>query len=169
MREPMAERPAMNKPKKTYPRPLAELVGPALGEVFVKQGFASNELVTRWPDIVGEEIAAHAEPLKLQWQRGGCIDEAEPATLVLRVEGPAAIEVQHLAPVIMERVNRFLGWRAVGRIALRQAPLGRTNKRKLPRPIDPAVAERIATELPGIADDELRGALARLGAALKEN
>ena len=50
-------------------------------------------------------------------------DAPEPATLVLRVEGPAAIEIQHLAPVILERVNRFLGWRAVGRIALRQAPL----------------------------------------------
>ena len=159
----------MNKPKKTYPRPLADLVGPALGDVFARQGFASNELVTRWPDIVGEEIAAHAEPLKLQWQRGGGIDEAEPATLVLRVEGPAAIEVQHLSPVIMERVNRFLGWRAVGRIALRQAPLGRTSKRKLPQPIDPAVTAQIAAALPDIADDGLRGALARLGAALKQN
>ena len=43
----------------------------------------------------------------------------EPGTLVLRVEGPAAIEIQHLAEVILERVNRFFGWQAVGRIALR--------------------------------------------------
>jgi hypothetical protein len=163
----MAERPAMNKLKKTYPRPLAELIAPALGDVFVKQGFSSNELVTRWPDIVGEEIAAHAEPLKLQWQRGNGVDEAEPATLVLRVEGPAAIEIQHLTPVILERVNRFLGWRAVGRIALRQAPLGRSMQRKRPDPIDPAVADRIAAALPDIADEGLRGALGRLGAAVK--
>ena len=159
----------MNKPSNRGARPLAEFLGVCLSDAFKQQGFSSAELVTRWTDIVGPEIAAHAEPLKLQWQRGGGIDEAEPATLVLRVEGPAAIEVQHLSPVIMERVNRFLGWRAVGRIALRQAPLGRTKERKLPRPIDPAVAKRIAAELPGIADDDLRGALARLGAALKQN
>ena len=62
----------------------------------------------------------------MQWQRGDATTEtAEPATLVLRVEGPAAIEIQHLSNVILERVNRFFGWQAVGRIALRQAPLSR--------------------------------------------
>ena len=52
-------------------------------------------------------------------------EPAEPATLVLRVEGPAAIEIQHQSAVILERINRFFGWQAVGRIALRQAPLSR--------------------------------------------
>ena len=42
---------------------------------------------------------------------------------MLRVEGPAAIEIQHLSAVILERINRFFGWQAIGRIALRQAPL----------------------------------------------
>jgi hypothetical protein len=89
-----------------------------------------------------------------------------PGTLVLRVEGPAAIEIQHLAEVICERVNRFLGWRAIERIAFRQAPLRRT-PRKLGRKPDAAAAARLAASLPEIADDDLRAALARLGAAVK--
>ena len=84
--------------------------------------------MTRWPDIVGAEIAAHAEPLKLQWQRTQDGEPTEPATLVLRVEGPAAIEIQHQSGVILERINRFFGWQAVGRLALRQAPLKRRDK-----------------------------------------
>jgi hypothetical protein len=164
----MTDRPAMNKPRKTYPRPLADLIGRCLGDVFARQGFASGELVTHWPEIVGEEIAAHAEPLKLQWPRGGD-DAPEPATLVLRVEGPAAIEIQHLAPVILERVNRFLGWRAVGRIALRQAPLGRRTDKRAPSPPDPEVTARIAADLGHIDDAGLRAALARLGAAVKQS
>ena len=119
----VTEPPAVNKPRPT--RSLAELATGFLAETFKKQGFASTELVTRWPDIVGPEIAAHAEPIKLQWQRAVDGEPAEPATLVLRVEGPAAIEIQHLSNVILERVNRFFGWQAVGRIALRQAPLTR--------------------------------------------
>ena len=83
----------MNKPKPT--RSLSELASGFLAETFKRQGFASTELVTRWPDIVGAEIAAHAEPLKLQWQRTQDGEPSEPATLVLRVEGPAAIEIQH--------------------------------------------------------------------------
>jgi hypothetical protein len=158
----------MNKPTRSRPRPLADLVGRALGEVFARQGFASAELVTHWPEIVGAEIAAHAEPLKLQWPRRGAADEAaEPATLVLRVEGPTAIEVQHLAPVILERVNRYLGWRAVARISLRQAPLARPPAVRRPPPPTPAETAAVARGLGDIADDSLRAALARLGAAVK--
>ena len=108
-----------------------------MADAFARQGFASIELVTHWEDIVGPEIAAHAEPMKLQWPRQATPEDAEPATLVLRVEGPAAIEIQHLAGVIVERVNRFFGWQAVGRIALRQAPLTRRAKKRRPPPARP--------------------------------
>jgi hypothetical protein len=86
--------------------------------------------------------------------------------LVLRVEGPAALEIQHLSAVILERVNRFFGWQAIGRIALRQAPLRRSNKPAAPAPLDPEIAARIAKTLP-IGDEDLRQALGRLGAAIK--
>jgi len=155
----------VNKPRPA--RSLAELTSGYLAETFKKQGFASTELVSRWQTIVGPEIGAHAEPIKLQWQRAQGDEPPEPATLVLRVEGPAAIEIQHLSNVILERVNRFFGWQAVGRIALRQAPLTR---REPPRPraqADDAEAERVAATLTGIGDEELRMALARLAAAVK--
>jgi hypothetical protein len=156
----------MNNPSKREARPLAEFLGACLSDAFKQQGFASAELVTRWADIVGPEIAAHAEPLKVQWPRAVGNEAPEPGTLVLRVDGPTAIEIQHLATVILERVNRFFGWQAVDRLALRQAPLSRRGK-KVAKVIDPEAAARIAATLPEIADDELRQALARLGAAVK--
>jgi hypothetical protein len=156
----------MNKPSSRGARPLAEFLGACLSDAFKQQGFASAELVTRWTDIVGPEIAAHAEPLKVQWPRAVGNEAPEPGTLVLRVDGPTAIEIQHLATVILERVNRFFGWQAVDRLALRQAPLSRRGK-KVAKVIDPEAAARIAATLPEIADDELRQALARLGAAVK--
>jgi hypothetical protein len=123
-------------------------------------------LVTRWTEIVGAEIAAHSEPIKIQWTRPPDGEEREPGTLVLRVDGPAAIEIQHLTNVICERVNRFLGWRAIARVALRQAPL-RRGERKAARITDPVATARVAATLPDIVDDDLRQALARLGAAIK--
>jgi hypothetical protein len=156
----------MNKPSRSFARPLRDLVGKAMGETFRRQGFASAELVTRWSEIVGAEISAHSEPIKIQWTRPADGEEREPGTLVLRVDGPAAIEIQHLAGVICERVNRFLGWRAVARIGLRQAPLRRGARKAAPS-ADPVVAARIAESLTDVADDDLRQALARLGAAVK--
>ncbi len=160
----MTDRPAMNK--KSYPRPLAEMIGRCLGDVFAKQGFAASDLVTHWPEIVGEEIAALAEPLKIQWSREDGLDAAEPATLMLRVEGPAAIEVQHMIPIILERVNQFLGWRAVGRVRLRQAPNPRPALVVRPPPLSAAEKEAVAVTL-NVQDEGLREALSRLGAAVK--
>lgn len=165
----------MNKPVRAFARPLAEFLAPCLGDVFARQGFAAGELVRHWPDIVGGEIAALAEPTKLQWPRRDAAlarasshaAEPEAATLVLRVEGPAAIEVQHLSGVIIERVNRFLGYRAVGRLALRQAPLPRRRSRAARPRIDAARAEAVAGTLTRVADEPLRAALGRLGAAVK--
>ena len=162
----MADRPVMNKPVRSYAKPLRDLVGKVVGETFTRQGFASAELVTRWGEIAGADIAAHSQPIKIQWVRPVEGEERQPGTLVLRVEGPAAIEIQHLANVICERVNRFLGWRAVGRVALRQAPLRRPGRKPAPAG-DTAAAAQIAANLPEIADEDLRQALARLGAAVK--
>ncbi len=155
----------MNKPSRPVGKPLRELLGKLVGAVFARQGFASAELVTRWDDIVGHEIAAHSEPIKLQWPRKIAGEDGEAGTLVLRVEGPAAIEIQHLAGLICERVNRFLGWHAVGRLALRQAPLRRRQARAA-RVTDPTATARIAEKLGEIKDEELKDALARLGAAV---
>ena len=171
----MAEQRPLNKSGRGFAKPLRESAGKLIGESFRQRGFASAELVTRWAEIAGAEIAAYSEPLKIQWTRpprsvsaGGATTEGgqEPGTLVLRVEGPAAIEVQHASDVICERVNRFLGWRAVARLALRQAPL-RRDERKAVRRIDAAATARIAASLPDIADEELRQAVARLGAAVR--
>lgn len=157
----------MNKPAQSFPRPLSAFAGSALNEALKRQGFASAEIVARWADIVGTDIAAHSEPLKINWPRRTDEEVSEPATLILRVEGPAAIEIQHQSSVILERVNQFFGWRAIGRLALRQAPLRRRAPKAVPPPPDPAVAARIAEGLPQVENEDLKQALARLGAAIK--
>jgi len=172
----MTEHPIVNKPSRSFAKPLRDLLGKVVGETFTRQGFASAELVTRWTEIVGGEIAAHSEPIKIQWPRAvtpsartsddGLALVRPAGTLVLRVEGPAAIEIQHLVNVICERVNRFLGWRAVERIVFRQAPLRHISRRSAAAP-DSAAAARIAANMPEVADEDLRQALARLGAAVK--
>ena len=158
----------MNKPSRSFPRPLAEFTAATLSDGLKAQGFASAELICRWAEIAGPEIAAHSEPMKINWPRASDDTAPQPATLVLRVEGPAALEIQHLSAVILERVNRFFGWQAIGRTALRQAPLRRREPPSPPPPPDPETAARIAASMPAIEDEDLRQALARLGACIKQ-
>src|SRR6201987_2247030 len=153
----------MSKPGRISAKPLSVLLSDVFSDAYARQGFAARELVTRWAEIAGAEIAAHCEPLKLQWPRPVEGQPQEAATLVLRVEGPMALEIQHASDVILARVNRFFGWNAVGRLALRQGPLSRRKASAPPPPPDPQSVERIAKTLSAIEDEQLRAALARLG------
>jgi hypothetical protein len=125
--------------------------------------------VTHWDEIVGPDLAPRSLPMKLQWARGS---ETEPATLVVRVEGAYAIEMQYAAPVVIERINVYFGWRCVGRITLRQGPVPPRHTRAVPPPPpDPATVTTVRRELAqdiGAFDDEaLAAALARLGALVR--
>ena len=159
----------MNKPGPISAKPLSVLLSDVFSDAYARQGFAARELVTRWAEIAGPEISVHCEPLKIQWPRPVEGQPQEPATLVLRVDGPMALEIQHASDVILERVNRFFGWSAVGRLALRQAPLSRRDRAPPSRAPDATSVAKVEETLTAVEDEELRAALARLGASIKRN
>ncbi len=161
----------MKKPsrQRTWSQPLADLVGAAIHPVLARQGFGQSDVILNWDDIAGARLAANSQPIKLQWPprpAGRHPDAApQPATLLIRVESGFALELQHMAGVLIERINAHLGWRCVGRLAFRQGPIDR-----LPRRVDRGgglSAEVLAAAAPltdGVADEALRAALTRLGA-----
>src|SRR3954449_9641970 len=126
----------MSRPGPIRAKPLSALLGDVFSDAYAKQGFAARELVTRWADIAGPDIAKYCEPLKMQWPRPVEGQPQEPATLVLRVEGPMALEIQHSADVILQGVTRFFGWSAAGRLPFRQPPLARARRQTRPAPPD---------------------------------
>lgn len=141
-------------------------------KAFEKYGFASAALLTDWAGIVGADIASYTAPERLKWPRGvGAFDDIEPgnerrpgATLVVRVDGPRAIELQHKAQQIIERINASFGYRAVSELRFVQAPLDRpsapgSSRVAARRPADDAPQ---APELATVQDEALRAALARL-------
>jgi hypothetical protein len=150
-------------PPRRAPQPLADLIDATIAESCRQRGLASVEIVTRWADIVGEALAARAVPIKLAWPSRQ--DSPEPGVLHIRVEGGYAIELQHDAPVVIERVNRYFGWRCIGRLALRQGPVP-VRRPVRPRFIEPGSAEcaAVAGRLGAFEDPALAEALARLGA-----
>lgn len=164
----MTEPRTVNKPRFKPVRPLSALLAGQLKDMFSRQGFASAEIVTRWSDIVGADIAALTQPVKIQWPRSEQAEAGALATLIIRVEGPMALEIQHSGGQLMERVNRFFGWQAIGRIAIRQAPLSRRVPKKVRRGPSTAEVEAATATVTGIEDADLRAALGRLAASVKK-
>lgn len=144
-------------------RKASEQAQSILSPLFRKRGFAQTDIITRWPEIVGPTLADQCRPERLQWPRDEA--SADGAALHMVVAHGWATEVQHLEPVIVERVNRFFGWRAVARLKLRQANI-EPRKRKAP-PKTRALTDDEKAELErmvaGVTDPRLRETLRRLG------
>ena len=146
---------------------LAELVGRVLAPVTAKRGFATTDLIAAWPEIVGPRYADCSRPERIVWPKGE-ETEGAPALLILRVDGPRAIFVQHEGGQIIERVNAFLGYGAIGHLRIVQAPVkgpaaGETAKDE---PLDAEAEAHLAETIATVPDENLRAALDRLGRAV---
>ncbi|WP_027172812.1 DciA family protein [Methylobacterium sp. 10] len=150
-------------------KPLAELIETCIGPAFAAQGFASTDILAAWPDIVGERLARFCQPSKLEWPRRARREEQgrpDPGTLVVRVEGVFALELQHLAPVVIQRINAHYGWACIGKLVLKQGRVHQAVRKRVVPPLDPVKRGEVALAVSSIDDDGLRDALDRLGVAI---
>ena len=146
-------------------RSLAAVLPKVAEPVLRRRGFASVEIVTGWSGIVGAALAAETTPDRLSFPPGKRLD----GTLHVRASGPLALEIQHLEPVILDRINTYFGYRAVARITLAQGPPPARRdapEMKPPTPPDPARRAAVERQTGGIDDAALRSALNRLGEAI---
>jgi hypothetical protein len=139
---------------------LAEVVAGVLAPVSERRGFAVADLAAAWQEVIGPRYADCTYPEKIDWPRAGDTDAG--GVLKVCVEGPRAVLLQHELGQVMQRVNAFLGYAAIGRIRIVQGsiPRRKPQRRALPPPADEA---RVAGAVSAVGDDALREALARLG------
>lgn len=174
-KQPKIAQPFVSAPARR-PAVLARAVGSFVSKLtqkaVQKYGFSAAALITDWRTIVGDELARYTEPQRLKWPRGvEAYGETEAdaagrpgATLVLRVDGARALDVQYNARQIIERINSYFGYRAVADMRLIQAPVEPLTASSKPRDVVAGKARRPvpSTDLGHIADDQLRAALERL-------
>lgn len=142
------------------------LLGAVLPPAARRRGLAEATILDEWATIVGPDLAARCTPLAVRSPAGG----RGGAVLELAAGAAAALELQHTAPQLIERVNGHLGYRAVARLRLlRRTP-------PPPAPVEPAAPPDPAAEAAleaALADataelpaGELRAALHALGRTL---
>jgi hypothetical protein len=150
-----------DSPRSCRVRAAGELVGDIGGQSFRRFGFVQHSIVSRWSEIVGGRYAKVSCPESIKFPAG----RRAGGVLTLMVDGAHAPLIQHLTPIIVERVNRFFGYAAINRIVFRQ---GRPPA-PAPRPQRPqlrAVPKELGEGLREIADPELRHCLESLAAQI---
>lgn len=150
-----------NAPRRGHVRAAGDLVGEIAGVTFKRFGFVQGAVVSRWVEIVGERYAKVSTPESIRFPAGKKSD----GTLTLSVEGAHAPLMQHLGPLIIDRVNRFFGYPAVANVAFRHGRAPKTAL-KVKRPESAPVLKSIGEGLRQIADPELRACLESLAGKL---
>ena len=154
--------PAADAPRTNTMLSLAATLPRVTRKVLGRHGLAEGGLVADWAAVVGQQIADNSLPLRLSFNAA----ERRNGTLHVRVAGALALELQHLEPQILERINGSFGYRAVARLRIHQGPvpIARRPERPPPAPVDEAaIAESVAV----VEDDRLRQALHGLARSLR--
>lgn len=158
-------------------RSLADYVLRQIDPLIARRGFGEGSLLMAWREIVGDQLAAICAPDLMKWPKVPVHSQSarikSPATLVLRVEPGFGLQVQHLMPVIIDRINAHLGWRCVDRLVMRQDPLNNQDygdglqpergAKVQSRPVNLELSAEAVAAGAGFADPDLREAVIRLG------
>lgn len=144
------------------PRALAALIQPIARRSLGKANAGLGALLTDWEAIAGADLAGRAAPERLSFPRG----RRDGGTLILRAAPADALEIQHDAPRILERINGHFGYRAIEDLKLVQAPPPARKRRPAPRPLSPTDESSLEAALSRVDDPDLRARLASLGRSI---
>ncbi|WCR55360.1 DUF721 domain-containing protein [Bartonella clarridgeiae] len=157
----------MSKKLQTYHfYSISEMVSEMLDPILRKRTGLNISLIEHWSQIVGQDIGEHTMPIKIIWK---CrTDQSEtfyPATLVVACKGGfAALKLMHETDELIQRINGFFGYIAIGRIKIeqKQVPVF-TDRPKIKLFPDEKKKQRLEKMLEGIEDESLYQSLYKLG------
>jgi hypothetical protein len=133
------------------------------------RGFAEAGLITEWAAIAGKEVARMSRPVQLAFPRGA----RKGGVLTVECGGAAALELQHLKPQILDRINNHFGYAAVAEIRFRQgstrAKAGSRSAIRDSRPPTKAEIAETAAQVEALPDGEIKASLLRLGLAIRRD
>ncbi len=165
--KPAPSKPAPSKPAPSKPawraydlRALGALIPAVAKPALRRQGGQAALLMADWTEIAGPDLAALGVPKSLS-----------AGTLTLACTGPAAMQLQMMAPVVMERVNTHLGRAAVQRLRFVQVAPRAVPQRSQPLPARPdaPLPAHVLADLAGIESPELRAALEKMARGVYRN
>lgn len=116
-----------------FGRSVGAFIPKVVATAFEKYGFHTAEIMTSWETIVGGDLARLTRPEAIKWPRGAKArtaseDDARTAgaTLILASNPAFALEVSYRTQEIIDRINRYFGYRAIAQLRIVQTPNAET-------------------------------------------
>lgn len=149
--------------KKRGLKPLSICVDKAIKPALKQRGFAESRMLTDWPLIVGEALAVQTSVQRIRFPKGS---QADGVLYVEVYHSGLATELVYMAPLLMEKIAVYFGYKAVSSIKWIQRP---GYKKKAPAILkQPTMAtengqKEVRQIVETCKDDTMRTALEKLG------
>lgn len=160
-----------SNPLRSYGTPhVSKVLGRITGRTMNRRGFSDSRMLENWSAIVGPQLAAISQPVRLSRRKGGRDGEdTAGGVLTVKAEGAIALEIQHLAPQIIDRLNSYYGHAAISRLNIIQGPVTITPSPLNPPPIKEEDISALADDFEEIETPRLKRALASLALLMRRD
>ena len=145
---------------------LSQTLLPLAQNILGKNGFVETDIITNWPDIVGEQLDCYSFPQKIDFPK----NKKNNGSLHLAVPtGAFAVEIQHREKFILDKINTYFGYNAVSSLKIIQnnelqidtSPKSQSKSKQI------ILSEQEKNEIKNISDDikneNLKEILIKLG------
>lgn len=160
-----------SNPLRSYGTPhVSKVLGRITGRTMNRRGFSDSRMLENWSAIVGPQLAAMSQPVRLSRRKSGRDGEdTAGGVLTVKAEGAIALEIQHLSPQIIDRLNSYYGHAAIARLNIIQGPVTVTPSPLNPPPIKEEDISALADDFEEIETPRLKRALASLALLMRRD
>ena len=160
-----------SNPLRSYGTPhVSKVLGRITGRTMNRRGFSDSRMLENWSAIVGPQLAAMSQPVRLSRRKSGRDGEdTAGGVLTVKAEGAIALEIQHLSPQIIDRLNSYYGHAAIARLNIIQGPVTITPSPLNPPPIKEEDISALADDFEEIETPRLKRALASLALLMRRD
>ena len=160
-----------SNPLRSYGTPhVSKVLGRITGRTMNRRGFSDSRMLENWSAIVGPQLAAMSQPVRLSRRKSGRDGEdTAGGVLTVKAEGAIALEIQHLSPQIIDRLNSYYGHAAISRLNSLQGPVTITPSPLNPPPIKEEDISALADDFEEIETPRLKRALASLALLMRRD
>lgn len=148
-------------------RPISEATARIAGQNFNRKYIALGRIVKCWAEIVGENLASKAQPVKLRYRKREKSEKPE-AALDIAVNSAEATLLHYQKDLILERINQIFGERWITAIRFVTIP-GNQSEHKPARKTVPLTEDEknnLSHIIAAVQDRDMRERLNSLGEAV---
>lgn len=138
-----------------------------MGQNCSKKYIALGRVIQHWPEIIGKDLAAQAQPAKMHYRKAK--DGKTPeATLEIATTPAHATSLHYRKDLILQKINAIFGdgWITGIKFTAAHAAPSKTLKRKPAAPPSPAAKQSLNEVLESLEDEEMKMKLEKLGEAV---